>query len=77
MLRVILALVSIVIVGTSLASRLSEVRAAGDKSGNKPSQPITRGYDLKPNKAARTTASGKHIPKGTLTIRKAGKGQQE
>jgi len=47
---------------------LPEVRAAGDKGGSR--QPITSRYDLKPNKAARTTASGKHIPKGQLNIRR-------
>jgi hypothetical protein len=68
MLRLILMLVAVLIVAASLASRLSEVRAAGDKGGSR--QPITSRYDLKPNKAARTTASGKHIPKGQLNIRR-------
>ena len=45
MLRLILMLVAVLIVAASLASRLSVVRAAGDKGGSR--QPITSRYDLK------------------------------
>jgi hypothetical protein len=80
MLRVILALVGIAIVATSLASRLSDVRAASIKnktqSGKYEDITINAGAGMSKN-VTRGTASGKHIPKGKLTIRKAGKGQQE
>jgi hypothetical protein len=46
MLRLILAIVAVLILAASLTSRLSEVRAAGNKSGSKPSAPITGRYDL-------------------------------
>jgi hypothetical protein len=69
MLRIILALVAIVIIGTSLASRLSEVRAASNKTGTNAPRATTSGYDLVKSKASRTTTSGKHIPKGVLNVR--------
>ena len=69
MLRLILALAAVLIVAASLASRLSEVRAAGNKTGSNTSRTTISGYDLKGNKAARSTTSGKHIPKGVLNVR--------
>jgi len=73
MLRVILALVSIVIVGMSLASQLSEVRAAGIKnktqSGKYEDITINTGAGMSKG-FTRSTASGKHISKGQLNIRR-------
>ena len=64
MLRLMLALAAVLIVAASLASRLSEVHAAGKKTG------ASTGWDLRQNsKTSRTTASGKHIPKGQLNVR--------
>jgi len=69
MLRLILALAAVLIVAASLASRLSEVRAAGNKTGSNTSKTTISGYDLKGNKAARSTTIRKHIPKGVLNVR--------
>jgi hypothetical protein len=77
MLRLILATVAVVIVAASLTSRLSEVRGADNKTGSNAPRATTGGYDLVKSKASRTTASGKHISKGVISVRKAGKGQQE
>jgi hypothetical protein len=64
MLRLIFALVAVLIVAASLASRLSEVRAAGNKTStaNKAST-VNAGTGMK------GTTSGKHISKGKINIR--------
>jgi hypothetical protein len=69
MLRLMLALVAVLIVAASLTSRLSEVRAAGNKTSSSTTKPTTGGYDLVKSKASRTTTSGKHIPKGVINVR--------
>jgi hypothetical protein len=65
MLRLILALAAILVVGVSLASRLSEVHAAGNKTPIKSSTTTT-----KPTTTYRPTVSGKHYPKAQLYMRR-------
>ena len=79
MLRLILAIAAVLILAAALTSGLSEVRAGDNKTGGGTSSNActTAGYDVGKSKASRTTASGKHIPKAAITVRKAGKGQPE
>jgi Ni/Co efflux regulator RcnB len=73
-LRLVLALFAVAIVAASLASRLSEGRAAAIKNKT---QSGTKYEDITINAGAgmgknvgRSTATGKHIPKGQLNIRR-------
>jgi hypothetical protein len=71
MLRLILALLAVLTVAASLTSRLSEVRAAGNKSKAQRYEDITINAGAGMSKSfSRSTTSGKHIPKGQLQIRR-------
>jgi hypothetical protein len=76
MLRLILSLAAVLIVAMPLTSRLSEVRAAGTKpnTGIKSSRGTTTTVEvgtLSGTVSSRhTTASGKHLPKAQLYMRR-------
>src|SRR5262249_8443390 len=78
MLRLMLVIAAVLIVAASLTSGLSEVRAGDNKTGGSTSgnTRTTAGYDVGKSKASRTTASGNHIPKAAITVRKGGRGSR-
>jgi hypothetical protein len=73
MLRLMLALLAVLAVAASLTSRLSEVRAAGNKtktqSGKYEDMTVNVGTGMSKG-YTRSTTSGKHIPKGQVQIRR-------
>jgi hypothetical protein len=69
MLRLIFAVVTVLIVAASLTSRLSEVRAAGNKtSASNKASTVKPGTGV--NQGFGHTAAGKHFPKAQIYMRR-------